>query len=199
MKRPNRLIILWSLATAGLITLFWWIWYLIAGSVPIVTSYVLGISRWWDILLGPIFSTIIVLLLTHPSAKQGDKKDLIKDLLIGVGGGLFIYLIVSLFSLEYGLKLSTTFMTFCGLSFGLIFALVLGLFHDPFDGLGYELMFGKVYDLMIILGIYLAFCLIFGSIFALLLGVGYCLGLLIRPIFSSKFWIKIGRCILDKN
>ena len=68
MERKQKLMIRWSIVTGGLIALFWAIWYLATGEVPIVTSikmtpnwnYVLpfGISRWWDILIGPIWSLI---------------------------------------------------------------------------------------------------------------------------------------------
>jgi len=87
----TKLMLRWSLVTGGLIALFWAIYYLIAGSVPTVTSIKmtetwtlsspLGISRWWDILIGPIWSIIIIYLLT----KFKDEDD---DLVVGLGAGL---------------------------------------------------------------------------------------------------------------
>ena len=42
---------------------YWGRWYFEEGSVPV--SHLFGISRWWDILLGPIFSVIFTFLLTN--------------------------------------------------------------------------------------------------------------------------------------
>jgi len=71
-SRRIKLMIRWSILTAAVIVLFWTIYYLIVGKVPVVTSigitgiwtYVLpfGISRWWDVLIGPIWSVVIILL-----------------------------------------------------------------------------------------------------------------------------------------
>jgi len=73
--RKQKLMIRWSILTACLVAMFWTIWYLIAGYVPVVASikitpnwvYVLpfNISRWWDVLIGPIWSTTIIFLLTN--------------------------------------------------------------------------------------------------------------------------------------
>src|SRR4030042_1659006 len=68
-ERKRKLMWRWSLITAGLIALFWTMWYLITGQVPVMTSIKMtpeltwqlpfGISRWWDILIGPIWSFIL--------------------------------------------------------------------------------------------------------------------------------------------
>ncbi len=59
--RTKQLMVRWSLVTSDLIALFWSIYYLIAGSVPTVSSIkmtgtwtislLFGISLWWDILI----------------------------------------------------------------------------------------------------------------------------------------------------
>lgn len=95
--RQYKLMFRWSLLTTGLIALFWTIWYLIAGSVPTITSikmtdtwtYFLpfGISRWWDILIGPIWSTIIILLLTTFKVKDDDWP---AGLVFGLAFGLVV-------------------------------------------------------------------------------------------------------------
>lgn len=64
----------WSLLTSALIAAFWAIWYLIKGSVPVdselhlakdlVVSLPFPISRWWDVLLGPTFSIMVILIIT---------------------------------------------------------------------------------------------------------------------------------------
>jgi len=63
--RKHKLMIRWSLMTAGVIAIFWTIWYLVVGNVPVVTSVganhlCFGISRWWDILIGPIWSVTLI-------------------------------------------------------------------------------------------------------------------------------------------
>ena len=57
-----------SIATTAIIALFWSVWYLINGPVTVVTSIKMtedwiinlpfGVSRWWDILTGPICSIL---------------------------------------------------------------------------------------------------------------------------------------------
>ena len=108
MKKTKQLILRWSLVTGGLIALFWAIWYLITGGVPVVTSikissnwtYVLpfGVSRWWDILIGPIWSTIIILLLTSKKLKGDEDRifGLVVGLVVGLGAGLGAGLVAGL-------------------------------------------------------------------------------------------------------
>lgn len=172
----------WSLVTAGLIALFWTIWYLVAKSVPIVAeisvtkdlSYQLPfyISRWWDILLGPAYSCIFVYLFSiHEKIRKGEDLDF--KLYLGLGFGLFLGLV---FGLVFGLG-----------SHGLVFGLGLGLFFvlmflvfDLFSGLGFGLGFGLVFGLVSGLGAGLIFGLVLGLISGLL-----------KLIFRSRFkdWI----------
>jgi len=94
--RKIKLIVRWSLVTAGLIAFFWTIWYLVAGNVPIVTSIKMtetwtiqlpfGISRWWDILIGPIWATAIILIST--SERITKDEDFVIGLVAGLGAGL---------------------------------------------------------------------------------------------------------------
>jgi len=124
--RRNKLMFRWSLVTAILIALFWVIYYFIIGSVPVVTeiqieSFTLlfpfgGISRWWDILIGPIYSVIIFYIIYNIDyLEKTDTSNLekpyiiitINDYLLGlicslIGGliiGLIIGLICSLISI----------------------------------------------------------------------------------------------------
>jgi hypothetical protein len=71
-KRRNALMLHWSLVTAGGIALFWTIWLLATKEIPAISSiryigkmtWVLpfSIPRWWDILVGPIASILLVYL-----------------------------------------------------------------------------------------------------------------------------------------
>lgn len=69
----KQLMIWWSIATTELIALFWTIWYFNFGEVPVVTKITMGdgstlilpfgISRWWDIACGPVWSVIFITLI----------------------------------------------------------------------------------------------------------------------------------------
>ena len=126
--RTQKLMFRWSLVTGGLIALFWAIYSLSTGSVPIVTSVKMtstwtmslpfGISRWWDILIGPIWSIIIISFLT----KLKDKDDIL-------GGGYPFICKPCLYSISSFLtKLKDKDdILVTGLLLGLAFCLVLGL------------------------------------------------------------------------
>ena len=123
-ERRRKLMLRWSILTAAAIALFWTIYYLVVGSVPVVSSIRLtpdsiftlpfGISRWWDILLGPIFSCIFVLLFTNKKIMKDE------DLVFGLGVGL-----VSGLGAGLGVGLGVGLVV--GLVFGLVVGLVVGL------------------------------------------------------------------------
>ena len=174
-ERKWKLIWRWSLVTAGLIAVFWTVWYLINGSVPMVTSIKMtptwtielpfSVSRWWDVLIGPIWSTIIIIPLFTDEKNIGEDEDLVFGLVPGLAFGLIILGLP--FGLAFGLPI--------GLVFGLVFGLVYGL---PF-GLAYGLAFG------------LAFGLPIGLVFGL---ATY----LIKVIASKKFWQSIADWLLAR-
>jgi len=164
--KTRDLTIRWSLLTGGLIALFWAGYYFFVGSVPVVASikmtdswiYILpfGISRWWDILIGPIWSTIIILLVDSERfrRKEGDEtialafgliftlliglligltvgggEPLCNGLLIGLAGGLPA--ILAFFGLFYGLDaVILVFRLMFELDYGLSAALGIGLGID---------------------------------------------------------------------
>jgi hypothetical protein len=170
--RERRMALRWSIVTAGLIALFWAIWWLINGSVPVITSIRMtenwtlvlpfGISRWWDILIGPIWSTAIVFLMTNKRVKED--QYLILGLISGIG--LILGLILGLaYGLGFGLAYGLGFGLAGGLVFGLAGGLALGLVY----GLAYGLGFGLAYGLVFGLGFGLAYGLVFGLV-ALLTG-----------------------------
>ena len=129
--RTRRLMFRWSLVTGGLIALFWAIYYLFTGSVPTVTSIKMteawelslpfGISRWWDVLIGPIWSIIVIYSL--PKLK-GKDDDLAVSLIIGVITGLGASLIIGL---GVGLAVGLAAGLAAGLGVGLAAGLGVGL------------------------------------------------------------------------
>jgi len=158
-KRRKKLMLRWSILTAVLIALFWTIYYLIAGSVPVITSIKMtpdstlalpfAISRWWDILLGPIFSCIFVLLFTSRKIKgemmvPGLIFGLVVGLICGLVGGLGGGLILSVGSgLAGGLILSVGMSNspHIGLGVGLGLSLSISIFFSLGAGLGTGLGF----------------------------------------------------------
>ncbi len=168
--RERKMALRCSIVTAGLIALFWAIWGLINGSVPVVTSIRMtenwtlvlpfGISRWWDILIGPIWSTAGVFLITNKRVKED--RHLILGLILGLVFGLILGLA---YVLGFGLAGGLVFGLAGGLVFGLAGGLALGLVY----GLAYGLGFGLAYGLVFGLGFGLAGGLVFGLV-ALLTG-----------------------------
>jgi hypothetical protein len=180
VERKIKLITRWSLVTAGLIALFWAIWYLVIGNVPVVTSIKMtpdwviqlpcGISRWWDILIGPIWSTIIILIIT--SEKIRKDEDLVVSLVVGLAAGL-------VFGLGVGLVVDLAVGLVAGLVFGLGVGLVVGLGAGLGVGLGVGLVVGLGADLAV--------------------GLAAGLGALIKWIFSKNFWETIGNWLLASD
>lgn len=71
--------LLWSLVTAAAIAAFWAVWRSITGSVPVVSAFRITdawaiplpvpVSRWWDVLAGPLWTWIIALAFAKPSSR----------------------------------------------------------------------------------------------------------------------------------
>ena len=97
-KHRNKLMFRWSLGTAAAIALFWAIYWYITKEVPVITEIKIPfifawelpfpISRWWDILLGPVYMLIIIQIMESFAIK-------VKGLLVIMGNGLLLLLIVS--------------------------------------------------------------------------------------------------------
>lgn len=192
--KTQKLMFRWSLLTGVLIALFLVICYLSTGSVPIVTSVQMtktwtmplpfGISRWWDVLIGPTWSIIIIYLLT----KQKDKnKDWIFGLIIGLIFGLII-------GLGAGLVADQS----AGLLIALLVGLGAGLLTALLVGLGVGLIIGLLAGLGVSLGVSLVAC----PLTALLVGLVACLvfGIfaLIKLVANKSFWINFGNWMMAK-
>ena len=130
--RQKQLMWRWSVLSSSLIALFWTIYYFTTGSVPIVTSIDLTptttidlpftISRWWDILIGPIYTIIFVSIFNANTMKRDEDFNtaLVVGLIIGLGVGLVV-------GLGFGLGVSLGF----GLVVGLVAGLLKILFRQP--------------------------------------------------------------------
>ncbi len=127
----------WSLLTGGLIALFWLIWRFSAGSVPVVQNVKVTdswtwelpfrISRWWDVLIGPIWSVVVISLFParKSSSREGTSSVLVT---VGLALGLIVSLIYGLvFGLIVSLTYGLTYTLVLGLAIGLAYSLVIGL------------------------------------------------------------------------
>lgn len=141
----------WSILSACLIALFWTIWYFVNGEVPVVTSIKINdqwsialpfpMSRWWDVLIGPIWSVAIITIFKFVK-QQYKSDDMVLVFVVGLGAGFSSGLI---FGLGFGLIF--------GLVFGLVFGLGLGLGFGLGVGLGFGLGVGLIAGLVFGLGV----------------------------------------------
>ena len=195
-QRKINLMWRWSVLTAGLIALFWTIWYLTAGSVPTISSIKMtpnwtpelpfGISRWWDVLIGPIWSVVLIFLFTNEKMKKTD------DLVFSLALGMVFGLVFSLgFGLVFSLVVSLAFGLVVGLTLSLVispvFGLILGLVIGLFLGLVVSLAFGLVVGL--------ALCLSFGLSF----GLGFGMFRILKWLFSPTPWRTIANWLFANN
>ena len=106
-ERRMKLIFRWAIVAGVPIALFWTTWYFIAGSVPMVKieGFPFAISRWWDVPMGPVWSTLLIMVI---SITDDYPMDLWSFCIIGMFTGLFCGLLA-------------------GLAFGLVFGMVIGL------------------------------------------------------------------------
>jgi len=117
-EKMKKLMVRWSVLTAGVIALFWGAWYLITGSIPVVTEIRMasnwtihlpfGISRLSDVAVGPIWSTLLIWIFCKRNEKKEEKEDLVFGLIVGLVFGLayglaygLVYAVSKIFSLKF--------------------------------------------------------------------------------------------------
>ena len=195
-ERRNKLMFRWSVFSAALIAAFWIVWYFTTGSVPVVESIKwtetsqlelpLAVSRWFDVLLGPVYSILIVGIfyrVGNLDLSPAGKKDAFSVLVIGLALGLTFGLAFSLVvGLGFGgLVADLTFgLAIAGLVVTLVVGLVIGL------GLGFVAIFVFSFALTFVTAC--AFGLAFGLVFsfALILTLSLVLGLVLSLVALIK-------------
>ena len=65
LERRITLSFRWALITTVITALFWTIWFLVTKNVPSDSH---GVSRWWDILIVPIWTVIAIFSITDPES-----------------------------------------------------------------------------------------------------------------------------------
>ncbi|MDD5749739.1 MAG: hypothetical protein PHO91_03065 [Patescibacteria group bacterium] len=197
----------WSLTSALLIALLWAIYYLIVGAMPEVprsgrTVYLpFTLSRWWDILIGPIYSIIVITFFSSNSVRRD--KNLIGSILVffGLIAGLLI------FGLAIDLSLVLTIGLTIGLIAGLIFGLIFGLGFSSAFSLIFSLAFSLGFSLFVSLGFGLTAGLIAGLIANLGFGLGFGLAFnlvyglksVLKFIFSKKTWTRYWNWLMVRD
>src|SRR3990167_9074939 len=148
-ERRNKLMFRWSVFSAALIAAFWIVLYFTTGSVPVVESItcigtvqlelLFALSRWFDVILGPIGSVIFVFLfyrVENSDLDSTNKEGLILGLIAGPAFGLVFGLVFGLaFGLVFGLIAGLIAGLIVGLIFGLIAGLIVGLIAGLIAGL----------------------------------------------------------------
>jgi len=204
-----------------LYALFWGVWYLITGEIPVVSEIKwidettihlpFRISRLWDIIFVPIWVFIFVFLFTD-EIDDFDEK-LLGPLLAGlIMGGIFLHdgiLMVSISILGFSL-LFNLILTLTNLSLGnrpiieLLSGLIINLNISLGAGLIISLVAGLGFGFAAALGLSLSADLMFILVFVLILGLIYglkflFLGLIygLKFLFSKKFWNWIAN--ISKN
>jgi len=184
MNREKRMMCRWSAVSVLIIAIFWTIWYFVTGSVPVSKFfsapnwlYQIGISRWFDIIMGPICSVVFIRFFKIGTNEKKSKNNLP---ITGMQFGL-------IFGLMFG------FINGVGVIVGnldiVIFAagalgLILGLFVRERSFVG--AMLGN----LLIGGLTVG--LIGGLCSSLLIGLAYLVGvilvILIKSVAVKKMW-----------
>ena len=187
MNNKVKLMLRCSSVSAEAIALFWFMWYLISDSMPVVSHTQLwlvtgqvfnlpfGMSRFWDVFLGPLGSVILVWMLSFDYRKTKISSDLMI-------AGMFVGLVFGLLSeLVFGPIIGINFGLGCGLIFGLIAGFGRGVAPEKLVGLALGLGFG------------VGFGLIFGLV------TGLVAGLIAGPTVGLAFGLADGLIVgLDK-
>ena len=190
----SKIIVRWAVATVGATALVLLIWFRVA-EVPVTTvirltpnlSYILptSISRWWDVLAAPIWSTIFILFFTCDSFEEAYLQwGLVTGLVLGL-----------LLGPKFGLSSGLISGLILGLAPGLASGLRSKLDAEPDDlepdnvlvlPLGFWLLFGLASGL----GFGLPFGLILGLVFELTFVLAYGLSLSLS-FFVSRFGLSL--------
>jgi len=158
----------WLVFLSGALpAVFWTFFYFFAGWVPEVDFFriltvsatkgymgwmlLFEISRWWDILFGPVFFSIILLFLTSRRFEK-IKFQLICGSAIGAAFGLICALFFwHEFSLSFGLVSVFFLALIFGVVDGFFLGLVVGLIGSFSVGLPLGLIHGLIYGLAVFL------------------------------------------------
>lgn len=187
-----------------IVACFWTVWHFTIGQVPVVAivkmtpdwtlMLPIRISRWWDVLVGLIWSFIVLFIFANKGVQKG--KNLMDILIFGPLIGLILGVTVGVnFSILYGLVVGLALSIVAGLFLGLTYGLIVVLHYDLRSGL----FFGLTCILFFGLPPGLLFGLIFGIGFSLISGLSYGLTIVLVGLVSARFWRIIGKWLVAKQ
>lgn len=183
----------WGLLAVVVTALFWTIYWLVTGSVPVTTQILwagapepdaadviqlpVAVSRWWDVMFAPVWAVCLVGLIQWSKVERSRIEGLRTELLIGLGAGL---LVGAGFGSFHGL--------FIGLTFGLSIGLLAGLLIRSLSGSNQGISVGAGIILGTGLGIGLVHGLISGLLAELVLGLAC--GLIVGLGYAVKWFFR---------
>jgi hypothetical protein len=192
MESHDRFGLMWVCSGISVIAvvLFWNVWFYVSGSVPSISEIRLwgdntvtlpfSVSRYWDIAIAPVITSLFLLVLTNKSVMTS------KDARKGMTIGLIYGLIIGLFSVWIGSFAGLGVVLAFGVSSGLVSGLAFGTSSEHYGKLvnwrDFGLAFGLAYGFL---------CgLIFGLVFGLVFGLFF--GLLINLAFALSYFLVQG-------
>ena len=185
----KKLIVRWSLVSAGLIAGFWLLWYVIVGTVPNVSSISIGedyifelsfkISRWWDIAIGPLWSTVFVLFVSNKRIQQDE--DLRFAFIVGLMAGAIAGMV---FPLNFDAQLAAVLTV--------LFVCILGLVFGIAGGILFALVFAATFVLAVGMLLGLVFGILNGLLFLFLVVLVFG----IKRLYAARFWSAVWKWLL---
>jgi len=183
----------WSLISAGAIALFWLIFYLKNGYMPVASeipgwpiAYVPGVPRWWDVLLGPLWAIPLAYLSissTRKPFKDDEVYTIFKIVILAAIFGFTYSLVASyLNSLSYGFATSIISVFALCLAVVSIISLIVSFVFDFTTGF----LVGVMTVLLTVLAVSCAYG-IAGSVLAVFLT-----GLAVGIVFGFDYNLKYG-------
>jgi hypothetical protein len=197
-KIANR----WAFMVLIASALFWGIWYLVAGHVPSVTSIRIAphhtfalpfcISRWWDVLLAPLWAWSIARYVTGPDV-HGDANwlslrssaaELVVGLIFGLMWGLLSFLLELPWTLAW--VLITAFIM-----------VVISPKSVEYEDACLGLIAGAAVTSAFSLGFAFGIVMLIGIAIVALLGIA--LARLVRWLCRTKTWQSFGHWLLGRE
>lgn len=177
----------WSVVSVVVTALFWAVWYLIEGSVPVVTSVKITsdwtlqlpfvISRLTDIIFTPILACLIILGIDKVSKMK--EAGLITDIVeVGIGVGIYVGIcagIIACIGLCFGVDIIGA-----GIAGGILVSISMGILTSIVEDIGTGIATGMSLSIVIV-----------GLVIAIYAGMGISLvtvGIVVA-IYAGIVWL----------
>ncbi len=150
----------WSLVTFIAIALFWGIWFIVKGQVPTVSVFGFKISRWWDVLIGPIWSCMLIYFYTREESDISEQKEKYLAGLFCVM--IFLFLFFGIGTVLVPVIQKDTYPIWSSV-FSVLFVIMSTIIFENYSNLFFlnliivvlALMFGIVYGIIVSISVYI--------------------------------------------